>query len=387
MRAQIMVIMVALAVALGSLPASLQAGPVSPHASMISTLRTEPTLVTGEAVEVNVWLMDAAGNLQDQVRQPVYVWVTSTDQPGVMRPVLDGGQEMLVWETTGGRIQKQPLRIWQSGTYTVHAALTPPTAATLAAGTLAELDRTDTHPITVYSGRPMPVLITQTLPMIGTAPPDVIDVPLGGDGVAVSLTLTGADQGRLPAGHTVTATTSGSGLDVQPSHVQTDSQGSVAFRLYGHTAGTHQLTLRVLGMERNLTVEVGRPQAVYFMNRTNAILNDRSVELDAVPRIINQRAYVPFRSLAEAFGGQVVYDDGVITTTLQDRTVVMTVGAQTYTVNGIAHTMDATPRIDPTGERTLIPVRFAAEGLGLRVSPLADASGATMRVIVTPLLS
>ncbi len=92
----------------------------------------------------------------------------------------------------------------------------------------------------------------------------------------------------------------------------------------------------------------------------------------SAPMIQNDRTYVPFRALAEAFGAEVAYDEATqaVTAELNGVTVVMTIGSATYTVNGEEKTMDVAPFIN--GSRTMVPVRFAAEAFGIKVIPTYD---------------
>lgn len=46
-------------------------------------------------------------------------------------------------------------------------------------------------------------------------------------------------------------------------------------------------------------------------------------------------------------------------------TVVMTIGSKVYTVDGVTKYMDTEPFLQ--ADRTFVPLRFVAEGLGYRV--------------------
>lgn len=91
---------------------------------------------------------------------------------------------------------------------------------------------------------------------------------------------------------------------------------------------------------------------------------------------------VPIRALAEAFDAEVEWDNDARTVTIAydtGITIVMTVGEETYTVNDEEMTMDTAPVIQ--GDRTYVPVRFAAEGMGFTVTPLYDSNGLTASVV------
>ena len=108
---------------------------------------------------------------------------------------------------------------------------------------------------------------------------------------------------------------------------------------------------------------------VMSIGSNEIIINDKKATIDAEPMIQNDRTYVPFRALAEAFGAEVAYDEATqaVTAELNGVTVVMTIGSATYTVNGAEKTMDVAPFIN--GSRTMVPVRFAAEAFRYQSYP------------------
>ena len=57
----------------------------------------------------------------------------------------------------------------------------------------------------------------------------------------------------------------------------------------------------------------------------------------------------------------------------------MTIGANAYTVNGVAKTADVAPFIN--GGSTMVPVRFVAEAFGINVTPIAAADGSVADVL------
>lgn len=77
------------------------------------------------------------------------------------------------------------------------------------------------------------------------------------------------------------------------------------------------------------------------------------------------RTMVPIRFIAERLGASVDWDagSGRVTISAGVRTVIMTVGSRSYTVNGVVHTMDTEPVIIKGWNRTLVPVRFISEAL------------------------
>ena len=116
---------------------------------------------------------------------------------------------------------------------------------------------------------------------------------------------------------------------------------------------------------------------VMSIGSNEIVINDAKATIDAAPIVENNRTFVPFRALAEAFGATVAYDEATqaVTAELNGVTVVMTIGSAEYTVNGEAKTADVAPFIN--GSRTMVPVRFAAEAFGIKVIPTYDENGAT----------
>ena len=61
--------------------------------------------------------------------------------------------------------------------------------------------------------------------------------------------------------------------------------------------------------------------------------------------------------------------------------VVMTIDSATYTVDGKEKTADVAPYV--SNGRTMVPVRFAAEAFGSKVTPTYDEKGATADILFT----
>ncbi len=120
---------------------------------------------------------------------------------------------------------------------------------------------------------------------------------------------------------------------------------------------------------------------VMSIGSNEIIVNDAKATIDAAPMVQNDRTYVPFRALAEAFGAEVAYDEATqaVTAELNGVKVVMTIGSATYTVNDAEKTMDVAPFIN--GSRTMVPVRFVAEAFGIKVIPTYDENGATADIL------
>ena len=112
------------------------------------------------------------------------------------------------------------------------------------------------------------------------------------------------------------------------------------------------------------------------------VANNVPATIDVAPFIRDNRTFVPFRALVEAFGAEVAYDEATstVTTKLDGKTVVLTVGSTVLTVNDETVTMDVAPYI--VNDRVVVPVRFVGEAFGFTVEATQDAeTGATASVV------
>jgi hypothetical protein len=99
-------------------------------------------------------------------------------------------------------------------------------------------------------------------------------------------------------------------------------------------------------------------------------VNGMPVALDAAPVIQNGRTLLPIRALIEVLGGKVVWNGAtrMATVTLGSRTVSVTIGDPMGLVGGRKAAIDpANTSVVPViiNGRTLLPLRFIAENLGL----------------------
>ena len=97
--------------------------------------------------------------------------------------------------------------------------------------------------------------------------------------------------------------------------------------------------------------------------------------------IVNNDVVHADAALSDIFEAQCSYDNATqqITIVKDDNTIVMTIGADTYTLNGDEKTLDAPAYI--ANSRTMVPVRFIAEAFGSVVKPTYDQSGAVADIM------
>ncbi|KNY29612.1 stalk domain-containing protein [Pseudobacteroides cellulosolvens] len=99
-----------------------------------------------------------------------------------------------------------------------------------------------------------------------------------------------------------------------------------------------------------------------------AIVNNNEVPLDVPPRIVNGRVLIPVRSIFENLGAKVAWEQSTGTITIsKDSTIIkLTVGSNMAFAGTNQVPLDVPATI--VSGRTIVPLRFIAENLGLSVS-------------------
>lgn len=97
------------------------------------------------------------------------------------------------------------------------------------------------------------------------------------------------------------------------------------------------------------------------------VLDGKELSLDQAPVIQNDRTMVPFRAVLEALGASVEWDaeNQRVTAEKNGTQIQLTIGSANALVNDTVCELDTPALI--LNDRTLIPVRFVAEQLGLTV--------------------
>lgn len=98
------------------------------------------------------------------------------------------------------------------------------------------------------------------------------------------------------------------------------------------------------------------------------ILNGQQLYFDVNPVIENGRTLVPVRTIFEAMGAELGWNEATRTVTAGKGAIniVMPIGSSAPKVNGKTTTLEVPPRI--AADRTLAPLRFVGEAFGGRVS-------------------
>lgn len=111
---------------------------------------------------------------------------------------------------------------------------------------------------------------------------------------------------------------------------------------------------------------------VLYVGSTQALVNNVEKQVDsdsddAKPYIKDERTLVPVRFIAEGFGAKVNWDEktSTVNISVNGRNIKMVIGKTAMTVDGKSVSLDVPPEI--TGGRTYIPLRKFAEAIGKEV--------------------
>ena len=119
------------------------------------------------------------------------------------------------------------------------------------------------------------------------------------------------------------------------------------------------------------TVAADNPSIVFKIDHGRMLVNGSLTDVDpgysTVPVIRNGSTLVPIRRVTETFGGSASWDGNAraATLVLGPKTVVLTIGSKTATINGTPTELLAAPEL--TGGRVFLPLRFVADQLGLDI--------------------
>ena len=119
-----------------------------------------------------------------------------------------------------------------------------------------------------------------------------------------------------------------------------------------------------------LRTEVKKPiHTIYCEKPLKIFFDNKEIILNLKVQTINNRTMYPFRECLENFGATVLWDavNNSAIGKLNGVTVEFPIGKKEYFVNGICHEMDIATYIDKSVDRTYIPIRYAAEGMGFTV--------------------
>lgn len=116
------------------------------------------------------------------------------------------------------------------------------------------------------------------------------------------------------------------------------------------------------GSDTTVLLQINNPEMM-----AGGVLKEIDPGRGTVPVIENSRTLVPIRSIIEELGGSAAWEESTRTVTLSygGDIISLTIGSSAAYLNGTACTLDAPPQI--IGGRTMLPIRFIAEGFKLNV--------------------
>lgn len=170
--------------------------------------------------------------------------------------------------------------------------------------------------------------------------------------------------------------TDGTTKDVHPSALQwsiegfdgtIDANGKLTIGILGETKEGF-VKASYDGFETTLKLKFVEDEKVQLTIDSKTLLkNGVASQMDVAPVIVNDRTMVPVRFIAEAMGGTVDWNSDSQTAyiTYNGSLVEVPIQADIIHVNGEAVTIDTPSQI--INDRTMIPLRAVAEGLGLDV--------------------
>ncbi|WP_422444731.1 N-acetylmuramoyl-L-alanine amidase [Thermoanaerobacterium sp. DL9XJH110] len=108
-------------------------------------------------------------------------------------------------------------------------------------------------------------------------------------------------------------------------------------------------------------------------------INEKKINADVAPVMVNGRTLVPLRVVSENLGAEVLWDNVKKTVTVKapSKTILLKINDSRARVDGREITLDVPAKI--VNNRTMVPLRFIGEALGAKVSWDNDAK----RVIIT----
>jgi len=101
------------------------------------------------------------------------------------------------------------------------------------------------------------------------------------------------------------------------------------------------------------------------------LVDGKQVPIDASPDIFSSRTFIPIRIVTEVFGGSIAWDatEQKVTIVRNGMTVNLWIGKNAAEIDGKSISIDTNPAVVPVISygRTLLPLRFVSESLGLDI--------------------
>ncbi|BAL81631.1 stalk domain-containing protein [Caldisericum exile] len=173
-------------------------------------------------------------------------------------------------------------------------------------------------------------------------------------------------------------------VTVNGQQVQVGSDFKFSYRVTLTTEGLNSIEVIAEDLAGNQARQVipinyvKKTKLILQVDNKNAILNDKAIQLDAPPKIVNGRTLVPIRTIATAFNAEIAWEPvfRLVIIKLGDTTIYLQIGVSYASVNGKKVTLDVAPQI--IGNYTYVPLRFISESLNASV----EWDGATKTIII-----
>ncbi len=124
--------------------------------------------------------------------------------------------------------------------------------------------------------------------------------------------------------------------------------------------------------------EKAKTNIILTIGERDAVIDGKTVSNDVAPKIVNDRAMLPIRFIAEALGAKVEWFEDSETVKISDENmeISLAIGESFAMVNGERIDLDSPSFIE--NDRTYLPIRFVTEKLGADVK--WDDESKTVRV-------
>lgn len=131
------------------------------------------------------------------------------------------------------------------------------------------------------------------------------------------------------------------------------------------------LTLTGCAAEGTDSITEDATELILQIGKPTMLVNGIEKPIDAegtVPVIVQNRTLLPVRAVIEELGGTVQWngDTQTVTLTCGEDEIRLTIDDTAAYINGVAQTLDVPPTL--INDRTMLPIRFIAEGFRLAVS-------------------
>jgi len=173
-------------------------------------------------------------------------------------------------------------------------------------------------------------------------------------------------------------------VTVNGQSVQIGSDFKFAYRVTLTTEGLNSIDVIAEDLAGNRARQVipinyvAKTKLILQVDNKNAVLNDKAIQLDAPPKIVNGRTLVPIRTIATAFNAEITWEPvfKLVIIKLGDTVIYLQIGTKYASVNGKKVDLDVAPQI--INNYTYVPLRFISESLNASV----EWDGTTKTIII-----